>query len=59
MYSVRVVSAPSAPYGYYYYCYRGRRRVSTQPFASMYDAARYCAEQCLYGDDVIIGGGDL
>lgn len=47
MYRVITVSCPTAPHGYYYYVYAGRKRATAQPFANIYDAARYCTNLCL------------
>ena len=47
MYKVQCISCPTAPYGYYYYVWKGRRRLKKEPFALYADATRYCTECCI------------
>lgn len=47
MFRVVMVSCPSAPYGYYYYAYKGRKRLRKEPFTTIYDAADYCSRQAI------------
>lgn len=44
IYKIFEISTPSAPYGYYYHLYHGRRRVKDGVFTTMMGACRYATE---------------
>ena len=47
MFKVYEVSVPTAPHGYYYYLYCGRKRWIKEPFVTAYEAAERAMRACL------------
>ncbi len=51
MYRVICVSCPTSPWGYYYFAYKGRKKLNKSPFATIYAAAEYCCRQAIDEQD--------